>query len=66
MILNARVKEVKSDEVVYTVKDPASGKMSEHRIDSGFTLWSTGIGASRLKRRMSIVSSAERLFLTSR
>lgn len=65
MILNARVKEVKGDEVVYTVKDPASGKMSEHRIDSGFTLWSTGIGASHLTRRKLIVSPSKELPLTS-
>lgn len=52
MILNARVKEVKSDEVVYTVKDPASGKMSEHRIDSGFTLWSTGIAMNPFTQRV--------------
>lgn len=45
MILNARVKEVKPDEVVYTVKDPATGSTTEHVVDSGFTLWSTGIGA---------------------
>lgn len=66
MILNARVKEVKDDEVVYTVKDPASGKMSEHRIESGFTLWSTGIGASHLTRRKLIVSPSKELPLTSR
>jgi len=44
MILNARVKEVTPEKVVYTTKDPATGKMSEHEVDSGFTLWSTGIG----------------------
>lgn len=46
MILNARVKEVKEDEVIYTVKDPKTGSTTEHVLDSGFTLWSTGIGAS--------------------
>ncbi|GAA6008884.1 hypothetical protein JCM10207_001757 [Rhodosporidiobolus poonsookiae] len=45
MILNARVKEVKEDKVVYTVKDPKTGKTTESEVDSGFTLWSTGIGA---------------------
>ena len=44
MILNARVKEVTPEKVVYTTKDPETGKMSEHEVDSGFTLWSTGIG----------------------
>jgi hypothetical protein len=44
MILNARVKEVMADKVVYTTKDPKTGEMSEHEVDSGFTLWSTGIG----------------------
>lgn len=46
MILNARVKEVTADKVVYTTKDPQTGAMSEHSVDSGFTLWSTGIGQS--------------------
>jgi hypothetical protein len=44
MILNARVKEVKDDKVVYTTKD-ANGKPVEQEVLSGFTLWSTGIGS---------------------
>lgn len=48
MILNARVKEVQADKVIYTTKDPKTGEMSEHEVDSGFTLWSTGIGSSAM------------------
>lgn len=44
MILNARVKEVTPETVVYTQRDPATGNVTEHTIPSGFTLWSTGIG----------------------
>ena len=42
-ILNARVKEVTPDKVIYTTKN-ADGSLTEHELDSGFTLWSTGIG----------------------
>lgn len=52
MILNARVKEVTPEKVVYTTKDPATGKMSEHEVDSGFTLWSTGIAMNPLTQRI--------------
>ncbi|GAA5971253.1 hypothetical protein JCM11641_008283 [Rhodosporidiobolus odoratus] len=52
MILNARVKEVTPDKVVYTVKDPASGKTSEFDLDSGFTLWSTGIAMNPFTQRV--------------
>lgn len=44
-ILNARVKEVTPNSVIYNTKD-ADGKVTEHTVDSGFTLWSTGIGQS--------------------
>lgn len=47
LITNARVKEVQGDKVIYTVKDPKTGKTEQKELDSGFTLWSTGIGASR-------------------
>ncbi|KAK4692762.1 NADH:quinone reductase (non-electrogenic), partial [Phenoliferia sp. Uapishka_3] len=47
-ILNARVKRVTDDTVVYTHKD-AEGKTVEETVQSGFTLWSTGIaGANAL------------------
>ena len=42
-ILNARVKEVRDGAVVYTHKN-AEGKTVEEVVNSGFTLWSTGIG----------------------
>lgn len=44
-VLNARVKEVGPDFVTYTVKGE-NGKVTENKIPSGFTLWSTGIGKS--------------------
>ncbi|GAA5841994.1 hypothetical protein JCM5353_003644, partial [Sporobolomyces roseus] len=40
------------EKVVYTTKDPATGKMSEHEVDSGFTLWSTGIAMNPLTQRI--------------
>ncbi|GAA6020279.1 hypothetical protein JCM8202_002607 [Rhodotorula sphaerocarpa] len=52
MILNARVKEVKEDEVIYTVKDPKTGSTTEHVLDSGFTLWSTGIAMNPFTQRV--------------
>ncbi|GAA5838676.1 hypothetical protein JCM3766R1_001558 [Sporobolomyces carnicolor] len=52
MILNARVKEVQADKVIYTTKDPKTGEMSEHEVDSGFTLWSTGIAMNPFTKRV--------------
>ncbi|BGP13049.1 hypothetical protein JCM10213_000946 [Rhodosporidiobolus nylandii] len=52
MILNARVKEVTADKVVYTVKDPATGKTTEMEVESGFTLWSTGIAMNPFTQRV--------------
>lgn len=51
VIVNARVKTVEPDRVVYTVKD-AQGKVVEHEIPSGFTLWSTGIAMSPFTKRV--------------
>lgn len=59
MILNARVKEVTPQKVVYTIKDPKTGKTTEHEVDSGFTLWSTGIGESVVGKREMAVSLAQ-------
>ncbi|SGY90194.1 BQ5605_C039g11792 [Microbotryum silenes-dioicae] len=50
-ILNARVKEVKPDRVIYTTKGP-DGKLSEHSVKSGFTLWSTGIAMNPFTERV--------------
>lgn len=44
-VVNARVKAVTADSVTYTLKN-RDGTTTEHTIPSGFTLWSTGIGAS--------------------
>ncbi|BGP29130.1 hypothetical protein JCM10296v2_000868 [Rhodotorula toruloides] len=52
MILNARVKEVTPTKVVYTTKDPKTGKTTEHEVDSGFTLWSTGIAMNPFTQRV--------------
>ncbi|GAA5873427.1 hypothetical protein JCM8547_005432 [Rhodosporidiobolus lusitaniae] len=52
MILNARVKEVKGNKVVYTVKDPKTGKTTQNEVDSGFTLWSTGIAMNPFTQRV--------------
>lgn len=49
-ILNARVKEVTPNSVIYSSKD-ADGKLTEHTVESGFTLWSTGIGKSSASLR---------------
>lgn len=51
VVVNARVKEVKPDSVTYTVKHEG-GKVTEHTIPSGMTLWSTGIAMSPFTRRM--------------
>ncbi|SPO28234.1 probable NADH dehydrogenase (ubiquinone), 64 kD subunit, mitochondrial [Ustilago trichophora] len=52
VIVNARVKRVEPDRVVYTVKDPKTGKVSEMEVPSGFTLWSTGIAMSPFTKRV--------------
>lgn len=54
VIVNARVKEVKPDSVVYTVKG-ADGGVAEHEIPSGMTLWSTGISMSPFTKRMTSI-----------
>ena len=52
VIVNARVKRVEPDRVLYTVKDPKTGAVSERELPSGFTLWSTGIAMSPFTRRV--------------
>ena len=52
VIVNARVKRVEPDRVLYTVKDPKTGKLTELEVPSGFTLWSTGIAMSPFTRRV--------------
>ncbi|KAG8924862.1 hypothetical protein FRC02_010144 [Tulasnella sp. 418] len=53
VIVNARVKEVKADKVIYTIKDPETGKVKEHEISSNFVLWSTGIAMNPFTQRVS-------------
>lgn len=50
-ILNARVKEVTDNAVTYTTKDK-DGKPVEHVLDSGFTLWSTGIAMNPFTQKV--------------
>ncbi|KAJ9473882.1 External NADH-ubiquinone oxidoreductase 2, mitochondrial [Pseudozyma hubeiensis] len=52
VIVNARVKRVEPDRVVYTTKDPRTGSVTELEVPSGFTLWSTGIAMSPFTRRV--------------
>ncbi|GAA6050545.1 hypothetical protein JCM3770_005593 [Rhodotorula araucariae] len=52
LITNARVKEVRPDKVVYTVKDPKTGKTTQLEVESGFTLWSTGIAMNPFTQRI--------------
>ncbi|KAI5481020.1 NADH-ubiquinone oxidoreductase 64 kDa subunit [Pseudohyphozyma bogoriensis] len=51
MILNARVKSVSPTEVAYTQKD-ADGKTITKTVNSGFTLWSTGIAMNPFTERV--------------
>lgn len=48
-IVNARVREVGKDYVKYATKDK-DGKVTEFKIPSGFTLWSTGIAMNPFTR----------------
>ncbi|KAL8277059.1 hypothetical protein RQP46_010593 [Phenoliferia psychrophenolica] len=50
-ILNARVKEVRDGSVVYTHKDE-NGKTVEETLESGFTLWSTGIAMNPFSEKI--------------
>ncbi len=43
VLTNARVKEVKSDRILFSQKDE-TGKVIEKEIPHGFCLWSTGVG----------------------
>lgn len=54
IIVNARVKRVEKDKVIYTKKDPETGKLSEFELPSGFTLWSTGIAMSPFTKQLGI------------
>jgi hypothetical protein len=47
------VREVHPDHVVYTTKDPGTGKVIEHTIPTNFVLWSTGIAMNPFTFRVS-------------
>lgn len=52
IIVNARVKRVEPDRVIYTLRDPKTGAVTEKSVPSGFTLWSTGIAMTPFTRRL--------------
>ncbi|ORY35681.1 putative 64 kDa mitochondrial NADH dehydrogenase [Naematelia encephala] len=54
LITNARVSEVTADKVIVTIKDPndKNAKPKTLEIDSGFTLWSTGIAMQPFTKRL--------------
>ncbi|PWY99657.1 LOW QUALITY PROTEIN: nucleotide-binding domain-containing protein [Testicularia cyperi] len=52
VIVNARVKQVDADRVIYTVRDKATNEVKEYELPSGFTLWSTGIAMSPFTKRV--------------
>ncbi|CAO1639175.1 unnamed protein product [Sympodiomycopsis kandeliae] len=54
VVVNARVKEVKPDSVIYTIKHE-DGSVTEKEVPSGMTLWSTGIAMSPFTKRMTEV-----------
>ncbi|KAI0006201.1 nucleotide-binding domain-containing protein [Russula compacta] len=53
LITSARVGKVRPDHVVYTTKDPDTGKIVEHSIPTNFVLWSTGIAMNPFSARVS-------------
>jgi NADH dehydrogenase len=53
LVTSARVREVHPDHVVYTTKDPGTGKVIEHTIPTNFVLWSTGIAMNPFTFRVS-------------
>lgn len=53
-ILNARVRSVSDKSVVYTTKDE-NGTPVEHELQSGFTLWSTGIAMNPFTEKVASI-----------
>jgi NADH dehydrogenase len=53
LVTSARVREVRPDHVVYSTRDPDTGKVIEHTIDANFVLWSTGIAMNPFTSRVS-------------
>lgn len=47
------MKEIIDEGVVYTTKDPKTGKVVETVIPCNFTLWSTGIAMNPFTQRVS-------------
>lgn len=47
------MREVHPDHVVYTTRDPDTGKVIEHSIPANFVLWSTGIAMNPFTSRVS-------------
>ncbi|KAI0063437.1 mitochondrial NADH dehydrogenase [Artomyces pyxidatus] len=53
LITSARVVAVHPTHVVYSIRDPETGKVTEHDIPSNFVLWSTGIAMNPFTARVS-------------
>lgn len=53
LVTSARVREVHPDHVLYTTRDPGTGKVIEHTIPTNFVLWSTGIAMNPFTFRVS-------------
>ncbi|KAJ8611677.1 hypothetical protein MRB53_037788 [Persea americana] len=51
IVTNARVKEVQSDKILFTVKDE-SGKLVTKELPMGFCLWSTGVAQNPLCQKI--------------
>jgi len=51
LIVNARVKSVHPEKVVYEEKD-SNGQINTHEVPTGFVLWSTGIAMNPFVERM--------------
>ncbi|KAF1919555.1 hypothetical protein BDU57DRAFT_512699 [Ampelomyces quisqualis] len=49
---NSRVKEVKSDRILFSTKDDESGKIVIKEIPMGFCLWSTGVAQTDFCKRL--------------
>lgn len=53
LVTSARVREVHPNHVVYTTRDPDTGKVIEHTVPANFVLWSTGIAMNPFTSRVS-------------
>ncbi|KAJ3567954.1 hypothetical protein NP233_g6035 [Leucocoprinus birnbaumii] len=52
LLTSARVSAVTPDSVIYTSRDPKTGKTEQHTIPTNFVLWSTGIAMNPFTKRL--------------